>query len=56
MDRIYSKIGGEALVVDEFYDVMLELAAYAKKHLEVARSIQEKHELPKHTHRALIMA
>ena len=39
MDRIYSKIGGEALVVDEFYDVMLELAAYAKKHLEIARSI-----------------
>ena len=36
-DRIYDKIGGEAIVVDEFYDVLLELAAYAKKHLEMAR-------------------
>ena len=38
-DRIYSKLGGEAIVADEFYDVLLEIAAYAKKHLEVARSI-----------------
>ena len=28
---------GEGIVADEFYDVVLELAAYAKKHLEAAR-------------------
>jgi hypothetical protein len=32
-DRIYSRIGGEGIVVDEFYDVVLELGAYAKKHI-----------------------
>lgn len=39
-DRIWSKQGGEGIVADEFYDVLLEIAAYAKKHLEVAREIQ----------------
>jgi NADH dehydrogenase [ubiquinone] 1 alpha subcomplex assembly factor 6 len=38
-DRIWDKIGGEAIVVDEFYDVLLEMAAYAKKHLEASRKI-----------------
>lgn len=55
-DRIYDKTGGEAIVVDEFYDVMLELGAYAKKHLEMARNIQAEHTFPKHTHRALLLA
>lgn len=32
-DRIWSRIGGEGIVVDEFYDVVLEIAAYARKHL-----------------------
>jgi len=32
-DRIWSRQGGEAIVADEFYDVVLELAAYARKHL-----------------------
>ena len=32
-DRIWSRVGGEGIVVDEFYDVVLELGAYAKKHL-----------------------
>lgn len=41
-DRIWNKTGGESIIVDEFYDVVLELAAYAKKHLEAARNIQEK--------------
>jgi hypothetical protein len=53
-DRIHQKQGGEGLVAEEFYDVMLELAAYAKKHLEAARQIQSEHALPKHTHRALL--
>lgn len=38
-DRIWSRQGGEAIVADEFYDVVLEMAAYAKKHLEAARKI-----------------
>ena len=32
-DRIYSRVGGESIVMDEFYDVVLEVAAYARKHL-----------------------
>lgn len=32
-DRIYSRTGGESIVKDEFYDVVLEVAAYARKHL-----------------------
>lgn len=38
-DRIYDKQGGQPKVMEEFYDVVLELASYAKKHLEMARSI-----------------
>jgi NADH dehydrogenase [ubiquinone] 1 alpha subcomplex assembly factor 6 len=38
-DRIWSRQGSEAIVADEFYDVILELAAYAKKHIEAARKI-----------------
>jgi NADH dehydrogenase [ubiquinone] 1 alpha subcomplex assembly factor 6 len=38
-DRIYSRVGGEGIVVDEFYDVVLELSAYAKKHVQAARAI-----------------
>jgi NADH dehydrogenase [ubiquinone] 1 alpha subcomplex assembly factor 6 len=38
-DRIWSRVGGESLVADEFWDVILELAAYAKKHLEAARAV-----------------
>ena len=52
-DRIWSRVGGESLVADEFYDVILELAAYARKHLEAARSVQD---VPKHTNRALLLA
>ena len=39
---------------EEFYDVILEVSAYAKKHLEVGRSMQSK--LPKNSHRALLLA
>lgn len=28
----------DGIVKEEFYDVILEVAAYAKKHLEIARS------------------
>lgn len=55
-DRVWNKLGGEGIVVDEFYDVVLELAAYAKKHLEAARKIQADAPLPAHTHRALLLA
>ena len=41
-DRIWNRTGGESIVIDEFYDVILEVAAYARKHLEIARAIQEK--------------
>lgn len=34
--------------------MVLEIAAYAKKHLELGREYQSK--LPKHAHRALLMA
>merc|ERR1719272_2649785 len=32
-DRIWMRNGGEGLVKEEFFDVVLELAAYARKHL-----------------------
>lgn len=45
----------DGIMSEEFYDVILEVAAYAKKHLDIGRSLQEK-SLPKHTHRALLLA
>lgn len=45
----------DGIVKEELYDVILEVAAYAKKHLEIGRSFQSK-DLPKNTHRALILA
>lgn len=51
-DRIYNP-RVEGLVADEFYDVILEIAAHAKKHLEVGRSYKDK--LPPHAHRALLL-
>ncbi|CAI2372567.1 unnamed protein product [Moneuplotes crassus] len=50
-DRIYNP-RVEGLVADQFYDVVLEIAAHAKKHLEVSRTFKDK--LPKHAHRALL--
>jgi len=44
----------EGKVAEEFYDVILEVAAYAKKHLEIGRSFIGK--LPKHAHRALLLS
>ena len=38
-DRMYDRVGNSQKVVDEFFDVILELAAYAKKHLEISREI-----------------
>ena len=55
-DRIWSRQGEEAIVADEFYDVILELAAYAKKHVEAARKIHKENPLPPHAHRALLLA
>ena len=39
---------------EEFYDVVLEIAAYAKKHLEIGRSYGSK--LPKNSHLAFLLA
>lgn len=40
-EKIYKNHGTEAIVNDEFYDVVLEIAAYARKHLLIARQIQD---------------
>ena len=53
LDRMWSK-NFDGIMSEEFYDVILEIAAYAKKHLELGRSFKDK--LPKNTHRALLMA
>jgi hypothetical protein len=45
----------DGIVSEEFFDVILEVSAYAKKHLELARSYQSKN-LPKNTHRAFLLA
>ena len=44
----------DGIMSEEFYDVILEVAAYAKKHLEIAKSYQGK--LPKNAHLALLLA
>jgi NADH dehydrogenase [ubiquinone] 1 alpha subcomplex assembly factor 6 len=50
-DRIYNP-RVEGLVAEEFFDVILEIAAHAKKYLELGRTYKDK--LPKHAHRALL--
>ena len=52
-DRMWSK-NFDGILSEEFYDVVLEVAAYAKKHLELGRSYNSK--LPKNTHLALLLA
>lgn len=52
-DRMWSK-NFDGIMSEEFYDVILEVASYAKKHLEIGRSFQSK--LPKDTHLALLLA
>jgi hypothetical protein len=44
----------DGIMHEEFYDVVHEVAAYAKKHLEMGRSFQDK--VPKNTHKALLLA
>jgi hypothetical protein len=44
----------DGIMSEEFYDVILEIAAYAKKHLELGRKFKDK--LPKNSHRAMLMA
>mgnify|MGYP001115739970 CR=1 FL=1 len=41
-------------MAEEFYDVVFEVSAYAKKHLEMGRDLQSK--LPKNSHKALLLA
>ena len=56
-DRIYRRQDTESIIAEEFFDLTLEVAAYAKKHLEIARSIQEKAgPLPPLAHRAFLLA
>lgn len=50
-DKIWDK-QKEGHVRDEFYDVILEVASYAKKHLEIAQSYKE--QVPKVATRALL--
>lgn len=52
-DRIWDK-QQEGIVREEFYDVLLEVAAYAKKHLEIAYSYKGK--LPKDANYAFLLA
>lgn len=52
-DRMWSK-NFDGIMSEEFYDVVLEVSAYAKKHLELGRSYQSK--LPKNSHLALLLA
>ena len=44
----------DGIMSEEFYDVVLEVASYAKKHLEIGRSFSDK--VPKNTHLALLLA
>jgi len=44
----------DGIMSEEFYDVMLEVAAYAKKHLELGKDLQSK--LPKNSHLAMLLA
>jgi phytoene/squalene synthetase len=41
-------------IKDQFFDCILEVAAYAKKHIEIGRTFKEK--LPKNTHIAFLQA
>ncbi len=38
-DKIYRRQDTESIIAEEFYDVVLEVAAYARKHLQIARQI-----------------
>ena len=44
----------EGIVAEEFFDVILEVSAYAKKHLEMSRELADK--LPKNANRAFLLA
>lgn len=55
-DRIWSRVGGESIIADEFFDVLLELGAYARKHVEEARLVASQEELKPHCHRAFLLA
>lgn len=52
-DRLWTK-NFDGIVSEEFYDVILEVSAYAKKHLELGRSYSSN--LPKNSHLALLLA
>jgi phytoene/squalene synthetase len=44
----------DGIMSEEFYDVVLEISAYAKKHLDMGRSYADK--LPKNSHKAFLLA
>ena len=59
-DKIYRRQDTESIVAEEFYDMVLEIASYAKKHLQIARTVIEKADskepVPEHMHRAFLLA
>lgn len=42
-DKIYRRQDKESIIAEEFYDVVLEVAAYARKHLQIARELQDQY-------------
>lgn len=44
----------DGIIHEELFDVILEVSAYAKKHLELGRSYQSKN-LPKNAHLAFLL-
>ena len=65
-DKIYRRQDKESLIAEEFYDAVLEIAAYARKHLQISRQLQDEaiakaatsegKPLPKHMHRAFLLS
>lgn len=51
---VYDLWDRHGTIKEEFYDCILEMAAYAKKHIEIGRTYNGK--LPKNSHAALLIA
>ena len=62
-DKIYRRQEKESFIAEEFFDAVLEIAAYARKHLQISRELFAEHKaspgekaLPPHLHRAFLLA
>ena len=53
VERLWQK-NHDGIIAEEFYDVILEVASYARKHLEIAQSYNGK--VPKGTHLAFLLS